>query len=975
MRLPVSLMPELEIPVVAIQISVPGWTAEEIDRQIVNPMRRILLECDHLEDINTSTSGGQSLVELTFTFGTSMQEVFWQVNEKTDRVWSALPREIDRPIISRVKASDLPILRLNVYQAIPDDSDLLQLSEYVTQGLALRLEQLPEIAVVDITGNRDRQLQLKLDPISLANKGLLIQDIANSLRASNSPMRRFSVTDNQYEYVLTLDHRLSGKENIENIRIESGERMYGLMDLATISEVAQPLLGSYLANGQPGIGIAIMKKPEASVESLREAVETILADESSLHPDIRFMISEDQGLLLEDSLGGLIQSLWIAGIMVFVVLLFFFNSWRSPWIMAVSLVFSLLVSLLGFYLLDLSFNLISISGLILGIGLMIDNGIIVLDNILRSKEGRDLSEAAYLGSAEVVRPLLSSMLTTIVVFLPLTLIPGMGGMLFQEQAIAISLALGASYLSAILVIPSLVVVWKKSLETPQRSLSTAENVYEKFAGAALRWKKAMILGAIGLCAVATWIAPGLEVSRLPALPSSAVMLTISWNEPIAVAQNQNRLQGILAELEDIEMKSTSELGIQSFVLEKKQRLQAQQARIWLSPTSQGDLDRITERLSLILISQYPSATFHFASPPDPLSLILGEELPEYILACFSQESTTYLSTEILASAARFLEDSMNIPTSPMEIAQTIEIQILPEKLLFYDISNEAVIQTLSAALDGFEVLNITTGRRPIPVTIAHYSSTSFSELTRGLFVSNAQNDMTPIDQLISLSRLTTFQTIRGDGQGAYIGLIPNLTQQQDVQWATVLRQLEQKFPMRLQLKGQHLSNQHILEPILWGLLVGVFLLLAILTVQFESFRLPLIILSEVPVTIGMILSIWWVMGISVNVMSLIGIILVTGIMINDSILKIGTVQQLESNGRPRDLAITEGGKIRFRPIIMTSLTTIFAAIPILIGSGLGNALQQPLALTIIIGMVVGTLVSLFYVPVLYALMAGKRGTP
>lgn len=484
----------------------------------------------------------------------------------------------------------------------------------------------------------------------------------------------------------------------------------------------------------------------------------------------------------------------------------------------------------------------------------------------------------------------------------------------------------------------------------------------------------MILGAVGICAVAAWITPGLEVSRLPALPSTAVMLTISWNEPIAVGQNQHRLQAMLAELEGMDVKTTSELGIQSFVLEKKRRLQAQQARIWLSPTSQGDLDRITERLSLILTSQYPAATFHFASPPDPLSLILGEELPEYILACFSQEPKTYFSPEILASAAHFLEDSLNIPTSPMEIAQTLEIQILPEKLLFYDIPNEAVIQTLSAALDGFEVLTITTGRRPIPVTIAHHSSSSFSELTRGLFVSNAQNVLIPIDQLISLNRLSAFQTITGDGQGAYIGLIPDLTQQQDLEWMTAVRQLERKFPIRLQLKGQYLSNQHILEPILWGLLVGVFLLLAILTVQFESFRLPMIILSEVPITIGMILSIWWVLGISVNVMSLIGIILVTGIMINDSILKIGTIQQLESGGRPRDLAIMEGGKIRFRPIIMTSLTTIFAAIPILIGSGLGNALQQPLAFTIIVGMIVGTLVSLLFVPVLYALLAGKQVT-
>ncbi|MEM6805206.1 MAG: efflux RND transporter permease subunit, partial [Bacteroidota bacterium] len=444
-QLPVSLMPDIEIPEITVQVNGKNLSSKELESSVVGALRRELLQVPYLQDIESRSRDGIGILKLRFEYGASIDYAFLDVNEQIDAAMARLPRDIERPNVIKASATDLPVFFLNVsYKAVLDslisEDRYLELSEFSEEIIRKRLEQLGEVALVDITGTQYPEIQIEPDLELLQHLGIKEVQLRQLLEEHNVDLGNLIVREGKYQYNVRFSSFLKSASDIAGLYLKVNDRVLQLKELAEVRLLPQKRGGAYFSNGKQAIGLAIIKQADARIADLEEKVKFLVEVFEKDYPELEFSLSQDQTKLLNYSIRNLGQSLLIGSLLAFVILFLFLRNARSPWLIGISIPFSLFLSLLFFYFLKISINIISLSGLILGIGLMIDNAIIVIDNISQYI-GRGLSrdEACVKGTNEVIRPLVSSTLTTSAVFFPLIFLSGISGALFWDQALAVSI--------------------------------------------------------------------------------------------------------------------------------------------------------------------------------------------------------------------------------------------------------------------------------------------------------------------------------------------------------------------------------------------------------------------------------------------------------------------------------------------------------------------------------------------------------
>ncbi len=446
---PISLLPDIPIPKITVQINYPNTNARDLENTVVTPIRSQLMQVGRLKDIQSRTRDNFATIDLDFAYQTNTDLAFLEVNEKIDQIMGQLPRELPRPNVVKTNAADLPVYFLSVYPSDEAGDFDLELSTFSRSILQRRIEQLEEVAFVDRTGYAAPQLLIRPDPAAMQSLGLHEADIAAALQSSDVQLGNIILKDGQYQYHVEFPSGLHTVEDAENIPLKVGIQLLHLKDIADIFLTELPARGLHMYNDREAILFTICRQADAQLFSMQTSFDTLLTQLSSDYPQLEFRVTNDQSQLLEVSIDNLKTSLMYGGGFAFLVMFLFYRQWRSPVLIGLAIPMALIMTILGFYLLDLSINIISLAGLVLGVGLMVDNSIIIIDNIRQYKlMGLSAKKAAVKGASEVIRPLVSSALTTCSVFLPLIFLSGMAGTLFFDQAVSIAIALGASLLVA-----------------------------------------------------------------------------------------------------------------------------------------------------------------------------------------------------------------------------------------------------------------------------------------------------------------------------------------------------------------------------------------------------------------------------------------------------------------------------------------------------------------------------------------------
>lgn len=975
-KLPVSLMPDIDIPEITVAISRPDNSAREIENSIVSVLRRNLLQVPGLDDIESESRNGTALILLKFEYGTDIDMAFMEVNEKIDGSMNSLPGDLERPRIIKASATDIPVFFLNLTLTgnCYSREKFNELSKFAETVIKKRIEQLPEVALADITGQVSEEIFIEPDLEKALSMNISESDIREAIARNNINIGSLLVKDGKYLYNIEFSSFLTTVEDVASVYIRAGDKLVQLKDIARVGQRERRETGVYFNGTERAVSLAIIKKATARMADLEGSLSLLIDRFTTDYPDVEFEISQDQTRILDFSMSNLKQSLILGGSIAFLVMFFFLRDGRSPWLIGMSIPTSVLISILLFHLVGLSVNIISLSGLILGVGMMIDNSIIVTDNITQyMARGSTLDEACIKGTNEVIRPLLSSILTTCAVFIPLIFLSGIAGAMFYDQAIAITIGLFVSFAVSIILLPTLFRLfylnpkegWLTRL-VKRISFSNMEEHYEAGMVVVFRLRRWVMLFLILLIAAGGVLFSEMKKERLPSVRQDEMVVLIDWNENIDVTENSNRIVGMLNRCGSMVIQSNNFIGEQDFIFNRDYDQSYTQAKVYIKARDFEIFDRLKDEIVSYIGDNYPGASVTVSPQENVFEKIFSATEASLILKLSLVAEKQVPPLEKVQQIKGVLDQSWpDAGASLPPAGEKVIVRLDQEKLLLYDVSPQALYYRLRTAFNSNQTGELRASYEILPIVMVEdqkYISNILSES----FVSNSRGEEVPVRDLVKVERVHGYKTIKGGLYGEYVPVNMDITTRSPEQLTREIRtRLGDDPNLSIRFGGSLISGQEIFREMLMVIIISVLLLYFILASQFESLTLPFIVLLELPIDIAGALLFLVLFGGTINLMSMIGIVVMSGIIINDSILKVDTINQLRRSGMELKEAIYTGGARRLKPIIMTSLTTILAMVPFLFGTDIGSELQKPLALTVIGGMTLGTLVSLYFIPLAY----------
>ncbi len=988
--LPVSLLPHIDIPRITVQVSGENTSARELENTVVAPVRRQLLQVSGLKEIESETRDGSGVIRLEFEFGTNTDLAFIEVNEKIDAAMSSLPKETERPRAIKSSATDIPVFYLNLtlkddrpYEET-DEARFLELCTVAETVIKRRIEQLPQVAMADVTGIPGRMIQLVPDVDKMRSVGLTIDNIEAALTANNVEPGSMFVRDGYYEYNVRVSNALRTVDDVAAIYLSVGGRIMQLRDFCEVRYAPQKELGRSLADGKRAVTLAIIKQDEENMSSLKSSLKKTTDYFAARYPDIEFGITRNQTELLDYTISNLQQNLGLGFLFILVVALFFLHDLRSPLIIAINMVVAVIITFLFFYLFDVSLNIISLSGLILAVGMMIDNSIIVTENISQYKErGYTLRRACAAGATEMITPMLSSMLTTIAVFVPLIFMSGIAGALFRDQAFSITAGLLCSYFVGILLLPVLYLLfYKAGIRNKKNILNFSfhqllsdrwlERLYDRGIDWTFSHKTLCVVGmllTLPLCVLMFYI---IEKTRMPEIEQHEVVVRLEWNENIHVDENNRRIADLLRLSRSYAVEHTAYVGVQDYLFDSGEELSATEAELYFKVHVPAEVDSLQHLLRHYLRECYPSAIVTF-SPPENIFeklFITGEADVVAQLRSLHGNPTQ----DKIERAEQLVTEAGGQDPEGVPLQRQLCLVVDKEKLLVYQVKYDDVAQALRSAFKDNQVSVLRSYQQYLPICIVGNDPTVTQVLQHTHIASNYTDEdgkkseerrYIPLSELVKIEYANDLKQITAGRDGEFIPLYFYDVENPPLLISQIRDSFRGDKDWEVDFSGSFFSNEQMMGELVVILFVSLLLMYFILCAQFESFVQPLIVLIEIPVDTAFALVALWVLGHTLNLMSAIGIIVTCGIIVNDSILKLDAMNNLRKSGMPLFDAIHEAGHRRLRPIIMTSLTTILAMVPLLFTSDMGSELQKPLAIAMIGAMAVGTLVSLFLIPLVY----------
>ena len=979
--LPVSLLPDVDIPKITIQVSYQQFSPDQIEKNILKPLRNELLQVLSLSDIQSEAQAGQGVIQLSFDFGTNTDYAALEVNEKIDGIMGRMPEGMARPKVIKASAVDIPVFTLNLssLNAQKNPQKFLELSDFADMVIKRRIEQIPEVAFVDISGLSFPEVRIIPDTSKVFQLGFKLNDISTSISNNNQEFGSIIVRSGQYQYNVKIGNSLIDIEDVRNIPLRKGSRIYLLQDLADIVLAPKKDIGIYDANGERAIALSILKQSDARIEDMSEVVKETVTQLKREYPELDFELTRDQSQLLTVTIDSLQQSLLIGGLMAFLVLFLFLKDIRSPFLIGLSIPVALIASLLFFQLFGISINIISLSGLLLGIGMMIDNSIIVIDNITQyMQRGKPLEDSCVLGTEEVFRPLLSSVFTTCAVFIPLVFLSGISGTLFFDQAMAVTICLFTSLFVSVTIIPvhfriffqsKRLSSWNQKLR-PNRK-PAFKNFYTRGHHWVIKRQLLMVFLFLLILGVGYPLYQQLEKERFPKFSEDSSYLKINWNEGINLDENRRRILEIVEpNLSSIEQFNVM-IGRQQFLLSQEATgMSSFEAQLYFLSEDPNALSDIKSKISTHIRSNYPLASFEFKSATNAFQRVFSSDQVG-LEARLSFKSASESDFEKILSLQSSLEIALP-STTRLTTEQNFEIYPNHENLLLYHVSLTQLIKKLRTLLNENTIGELKSFQRFTEIKVSE-GNEDFIRQLETVHITNQENRSIPLKYLISTRFSEAGNIVYGDEDGPYFPYKYDI-QGEDltITMNKITELVSQTADLQVNFTGSLLQNEQLIKELSIVLIVALVLLYFILAAQFESVWQPFIILLEVPLNIIATFGGLYLMGASLNIISLIGIVVMSGVIVNDSILKIDTINSLRKEGHSVKEATAIGGERRLKPILMTSITTILALIPFLIFDDLGSELQKPLAIAIISGMLLGTFVSLFYIPLFYSWLVRDR---
>lgn len=931
--LPISLLPNIAIPEITVQVASANTSARELENTIVKPLRGQLIQVSTLKDIHSESRDGAGIIRLSFEYGTNTDLAFIEVNEKIDAAMNYLPKEAERPKVIKASATDIPVFYLNLtlkndsaYGATEQHS-FLELCEFAESVIKRRIEQLEEVAMVDVTGILERQVQIVPDKDKLAMMGLSIGDIESALSSNNVEPGSMTVRDGYYEYNIKFSTLLRTAEDVENIYLRKGDRIVQLKDFCKVSVVPVKEKGVSLSNGKRAVSLAVIKQADENMDKMKQALVGTMTYFQLVYPEIDFSISRNQTELLDYTISNLQQNLSLGFLFICLVAVLFLGDVKSPLVIGLSMVVSIVISFVFFYLCNMSLNIISLAGLILALGMMIDSSIIVTENISQYRErGYSLRRACVTGTSEVVTPMLSSSLTTIAVFAPLIFMSGIAGAIFFDQAFSVTVGLMVSYLTGIMLLPVLyLLVYRTGVRTRKwKWLSfkfnnpIKDHTLDRFYDAGVDWvfrhKTFSVLFCVISIPLCVFFFFFIDKERMPDIEENELIARIEWNENIHVDENKRRVDELFKELKDEVLEQTASIGRQDFILNRERELSSSEAELYFRTETSNAIASLEQAVYRKLKERYPLSVISFSPPETVFEKLFVTGEPDVVAEFYTRNKAEAPKAEAIRSVEQELGRKTGINPIGIAFENQLNLSISKEKLLLYRVSYNELYRVLKTAFRENSVTMLHSYQQYLPINIAGDEKTVNEVLQETLVQTQPDNrgnvDFIPLRELINVAPAEDLKSITSGRNGEYVPFDFYGVQDANRLMREVKQVAEETGDWDTGFSGSIFSNKEMLDELVVILLISLLLMYFILAAQFESFLQPLLVLAEIPIDVAFALLLLWICGHTLNLMSAIGLIVTCGIIINDSILKLDAINELRKTGMPLKCQVSRFSRLR-----------------------------------------------------------------
>ncbi len=989
-RLNIDLLPHVVYPEVRVRIVNPGVPAKIMEDAVTRQLEEQLAITEGAIAVQSETQEGRSSVDLSFAYGTDIDLALRDASSRLDRAKRFLPDEIDPPTIYKRDPFQIPVAEYVIGSPLLDAAEL---RTWVDYGLSRALLNLPGVAAAEVGGGLEREVQVVADQARLAGLGLDVLDLERALRAGNQdiPAGRLRMTGGE------ISGRTSGRfatvEEVADLPLRPG--LY-LGDAARVIDGSAEERLRIRVNDQPGIKLSIQKQPQANTVAVVDAVAERLAQlqgRGEIPAEVTVEQVSDQASYIRQSLHNAVSAAGSGALLAMVVVYLFLGSLRRTLIIGSAIPIAVLVTFILMAGAGLSFNIMTLGGLALGVGMLVDNTIVVLENVYRHQRlGEAPDQAAAAGASEVASAVVASTTTNLAAVLPFLFIGGLVGLLFRELIFTISAAILASLVVAITLVPALagrVPAGREGLgrRAVNRVLEGLQNGYAWTLKGLLRVRWLIIAAFVSALA---YTVPQLDTARQEFLPKmddgrAQVSLTADSGIDLETMDAQTRrIETLLGQQPEVQSLFTTVGG---FVFGRTQREDTNRAsiQVQLAPLAQRGVsvdDWIQAMRKRISALQIPGLKVILTQPgirgirinrgSEDLSLrIKGPDLDR--LAELADQALERLQG---------IEGLSNLQHSAQDLTQELSVQVDRERAAGFGLGVEDVGAALRFALDGKVVTDFIQDDRAIDVLLRldRLDVAAPGDLESVvLFSKGPERKPLRLGDLARVEILPQPGVIRRDAQARIVEVTATIAQGTP-QAATIGAALAAVADLRLPT-GYTLYEGGSLESLQEGqdlskllLSLALFLVLVVMAVQYESLRNPVIIMISVPFALtGVVLGLQWA-SLPVSMPVWLGLIMLAGIVVNNAIVLVEFIELRRAAGLDRDTAILEAARLRLRPILMTTLTTVVGMLPLAMAWGEGSEMLQPLAVTIVAGLSYSTLVSLVLVPLVYRLL-GARSAP
>lgn len=985
-QLRLNLYPNVSFPTITVYTSYEGVAPEDIETLVTRPIEEAVGSISGIRRVRSLSSQGASVVKLTFNWGIDLYEAENDVRKELGFTTRALPDDAETPLVFSYDPNQEPIVVLTLQSEARSSRDL---RTYAQQILEQRIERVNGVASAQTLGGLERQINVQIDNEQMLRYDLNIATIANRLRQENIQVPAGRLVEGNTVYSLRTLGEFENLEQIGNTIVAfRNERPIRLKDVAKVQDgIAQPI-GNVRIDGEDGVIVNVYRQSDANVVSTANSVIAELDDiRLSLPADTEIDVLTNEADFIEQSINNLLLTGVQAILLVVLILLAFLRSARSALIIAISIPISIITTFSVMDWADLSLNIISLSGLTLAVGMVVDDAVVVLENIFRFREsGADRKRASIDGAREVAVPVVVSTLTTLVVFLPILFVPGIAGFLFRDLALTISFSLSVSSIVALTLIPLMSSQFfkegKVNFEAQNRIakslgnvLNSIEESYKNLLNKALDRSGFVVLGAVLFFAATIPLFYSIGGEFFPRVDENSITLEVQ-REP---GVNLFELERSFKQVEAIIKQQVPEVRLLVSDFGDKEGIEGAD-----KPGGYRGL------VQMELVPQNERSRSQFEITADlleRLSIVPGVEIKEVVIDPLSPDGETGLIVQIYGfdpQVRQELSDGVKEKLQQIEGINNVYAtadQGRPELRLIMDrerisrlgMTTNTVATAVSDAVRGnvattfvdegieFEVL----------VELDPMDKASYRDLSE-IQIQTPDGVWMPLKNLARLERLTGPTNILRIDQERVAEVTADLGDTDLATATSEARRLlsEVNFPdgYRFELAGTAEEQSES-----FGFLVIAFIIAGILTYmvmasQFESLVEPFIIIATIPLALSGVLIILWMTGTSISVTSMVGLILLSGIVVNNGIVMIDYIKILQARGTERQAAIAEGAKRRLRPILMTAFTTILSMVPLALEIGSGSETWSPMARTVIGGLTMSTILMLFVVPCLYLII-------